>query len=127
VTRLRSGDQRPYSQNGRSLTFKQLAAKISENHLDPSRAAVGGPEGFDHRLRRPLPTGGRPETGKVTTLCYTPSRRWQGRAPELWKGRCKGAVRDRLGIERKYFFDAKDQMRNASFLDYRMPTSLTCR
>ena len=27
-------------------------------------------------------------------------------------------------LNEEYFFDAKDQMRNASFLDYRMPTCL---
>ena len=42
-----------YRQNGQSLTFKQLAAKVSELGLDPVVGpGLGSPGGFDERLRR---------------------------------------------------------------------------
>ena len=68
-----------------------------------------------------------PETGKVTVLRYTAIQD-AGKAihPSYVEGQMQGGAVQGIGwaLNEEYFFDAKDQMRNASFLDYRMPTCL---
>lgn len=118
-----------YSNNGHSLTFKQLAAKIPEHKLDPvvGRATVS-PEcstnGFGAHI---ADVEVDPETGKVTILRYTAIQD-AGKAvhPSYVEGQMQGGSVQGIGwaLNEEYFFDAKNQMRNASFLDYRMPTCL---
>ena len=68
-----------------------------------------------------------PETGKVTVLRYTAIQD-AGKAvhPSYVEGQMQGGAVQGIGwaLNEEYFFDARDQMRNASFLDYRMPTCL---
>src|SRR4029077_16179617 len=118
-----------YSQDGQSLTFKQLAAKIAEHHLDPvvGRASVA-PEGSTNAFGVHIAdVEVDPETGKVTTLRYTAVQD-AGKAvhPSYVEGQMQGGAVQGIGwaLNGGYFFDDKNQMRNASFLDYRMPTSL---
>ena len=68
-----------------------------------------------------------PETGKVTILRYTAIQD-AGKAihPSYVEGQMQGGAVQGIGwaLNEEYFFDDQDQMRNASFLDYRMPTCL---
>ena len=68
-----------------------------------------------------------PETGKVTVLRYT-SIQDAGKAvhPSYVEGQMQGGAVQGIGwaLNEEYFFDDRGQMRNASFLDYRMPTCL---
>src|SRR3954454_24304248 len=68
-----------------------------------------------------------PETGKVTIMRYTAIQD-AGKAvhPSYVEGQMQGGAVQGIGwaLNETYFFDTKDQMRNASFLDYRMPTCL---
>ncbi len=122
-------DKGVYKQNGHSLTFKQIAAKIPENQLDPvvGRASVA-PEGSTNAFGVHIAdVEVDPETGKVTVLRYTAIQD-AGKAvhPSYVEGQMQGGAAQGIGwaLNEEYFFDAKDQMRNASFLDYRMPTCL---
>jgi CO/xanthine dehydrogenase Mo-binding subunit len=118
-----------YSQDGHSLTFKELAAKIAENHLEPvvGRASVA-PEGSTNAFGVHIAdVEVDPETGKVTVLRYTAIQD-AGKAvhPSYVEGQMQGGAVQGIGwaLNEEYFFDQNDQMRNASFLDYRMPTCL---
>ena len=68
-----------------------------------------------------------PETGKVTILNFTVVQD-AGKAihPSYVEGQLQGGAVQGIGwaLNEEYFFDDQGQMANASFLDYRMPTSL---
>jgi CO/xanthine dehydrogenase Mo-binding subunit len=118
-----------YTRNGQSLTFKQIAAKVAELKLNPvvGRASAA-PEGFTNAFGAHIADVEiDPETGKTTILRYTAIQD-AGKAvhPSYVEGQMQGGAVQGIGwaLNEEYFFDAKDQMRNASFLDYRMPTCL---
>jgi CO/xanthine dehydrogenase Mo-binding subunit len=66
-----------------------------------------------------------PETGKTTVLRYTAIQD-AGKAihPSYVEGQMQGGAVQGIGwaLNEEYFFDDESRMRNASFLDYRMPT-----
>jgi xanthine dehydrogenase molybdenum-binding subunit len=68
-----------------------------------------------------------PDTGKVTVLRYTAIQD-AGKAvhPSYVEGQMQGGAVQGIGwaLNEEYFWDDRDQMRNASFLDYRMATCL---
>lgn len=118
-----------YRHQGESLTFKQLAAKIGERNLNPvvGRASVS-PECSTNAFGVHIAdVEVDPETGKVTILRYTAIQD-AGKAvhPSYVEGQLQGGAVQGIGwaLNEEYFFDDKNQMRNASFLDYRMPTCL---
>jgi CO/xanthine dehydrogenase Mo-binding subunit len=118
-----------YSHNGQSMSFKELAAKISDRGLEPvaSQASVA-PEGSTNAFGVHIAdVEVDPETGKVTVLRYTAIQD-AGKAvhPSYVEGQMQGGAVQGIGwaLNEEYFFDSNDQMRNASFLDYRMPTCL---
>ena len=118
-----------YSHNGLSLTFKELAGKISELSLDPvvGRSSVS-PEGSTNAFGVHIAdVEVDVETGKVTVLRYTAIQD-AGKAvhPSYVEGQMQGGAVQGIGwaLNEEYFFDRNDHMRNASFLDYRMPTCL---
>jgi CO/xanthine dehydrogenase Mo-binding subunit len=118
-----------YSHGGQTLNFKVLAAKVSELGLDPvvGRASVA-PEGSTNAFGvHIVDVEVDPETGKVSILRYTAIQD-AGKAvhPSYVEGQMQGGAVQGIGwaLNEEYFFDGQDQMRNASFLDYRMPTCL---
>ena len=68
-----------------------------------------------------------PDTGKVTVLRYTAVQD-AGKAihPSYVEGQMQGGAVQGIGwaLNEEYFYTDKGTMANASFLDYRMPTSL---
>lgn len=118
-----------YTQNGKSATFKELARQVSDKSLPPvvGRSSVN-PEcstnGFAVHI---ADVEVDPETGKVTVLRYTAIQD-AGKAihPSYVEGQMQGGSAQGIGwaLNEEYFYDDKDRMRNASFLDYRMPTAL---
>src|SRR4029079_15478941 len=70
---------------------------------------------------------GGPETRKVDVLRYTATQD-VGKAvhPSYVEGQMQGAVAQGVGwaLNEEYFYDEKGTLRNAGFLDYRMPTTL---
>jgi xanthine dehydrogenase molybdenum-binding subunit len=117
-----------YRANGKSLTFKELA-KVLPKTGDPvvGRASVspeGSTNGFGVHL---VDLEVDPETGKVTILRYTAVQD-AGKAihPSYVEGQLQGGVAQGIGwaLNEEYWYDAQGSMRNASYLDYRMPTCL---
>ena len=117
---FRAGDQ--------SITFKELAGKLNATGgpvigratVDPPKAGAGfGVHIADVEVD--------PETGKVQILRYTAVQD-VGKAihPSYVEGQIQGGAAQGIGwaLNEGYFFDDKGHMRNASFLDYRMPTAL---
>ena len=117
-----------YSHNGERLTFKQLAAQLPKTG-DPvvGRASVspeGSTNGFGTHI---CDVEVDPETGKTTILRYTAIQD-AGKAihPSYVEGQMQGGAVQGIGwaLNEEYFFDDTGWMRNASFLDYRIPTCL---
>jgi CO/xanthine dehydrogenase Mo-binding subunit len=126
-----SGPQHPEAsaRESRTLTFKELAAKIPAKSLPPvvgqaSVAPDGSTNGFGTHI---CDVEVDPETGKVTILRYTAIQD-AGKAvhPSYVEGQMQGGAAQGIGwaLNEEYWLDKEDRMRNASFLDYRMPTSL---
>ena len=112
----------------KSFTFKQLAEKlhgtggtiVGRASVDPK--GVGG--GYATHI---VDVEVDPDTGKVTILRYTAIQD-VGRAihPSYVEGQMQGGAVQGIGwaLNEEYIYNAKGEMTNASFLDYRMPTSL---
>jgi CO/xanthine dehydrogenase Mo-binding subunit len=111
---------------GKSITFKTLAEQV--NHC-------GGPvigRGFSSEANQGGSFGTHcvdvevdPDTGKTQILRYTISQD-VGTAvhPSYVEGQLQGGVVQGIGwaLNEEYWYDDKGVMRNASYLDYRIPT-----
>jgi CO/xanthine dehydrogenase Mo-binding subunit len=110
------------------LTFKQIAGRqVATGGPIIGRAGVNpggaGPSLGTHIVDVEVD----PDTGKVTILRYTAVQD-AGKAihPSYVEGQIQGGVAQGIGwgLNEEYFFNDQGHMVNASFLDYRMPTSL---
>jgi CO/xanthine dehydrogenase Mo-binding subunit len=117
-----------FSRNGTKLGFKELAAKVQASG-EPivARASVdpqGATNGFGVHI---CDLEVDPETGKTKILRYTIVQD-AGKAvhPSYVEGQFQGGTVQGIGwaLNEEYFYDDIGRMRNASFLDYRMPTAL---
>jgi len=111
-----------------SLTLKELAGKLPRaGGPVTGRASVNprgvGPAFATHVVDVEVDA----ETGKVDILRYTATQD-VGKAvhPSYVEGQMQGAVAQGVGwaLNEEYFYDEKGTLRNAGFLDYRMPTCL---
>lgn len=115
-----------YSCNGKSLTFRELAAQAdAEGEPIVGRATVN-PQGSTNAFAaHVVDVEVDPETGKVSILRYTASQD-AGTAihPSYVEGQIQGGSVQGIGwaLNEEYFYDDDGHMSNASFLDYRMPT-----
>jgi CO/xanthine dehydrogenase Mo-binding subunit len=110
------------------MTFQELAGKLAHTGgtivgtgtVEPK--GVGG--GFGTHV---VDVEVDPETGKVTILRYTVVQD-VGKAvhPSYVEGQMQGGAVQGIGwaLNEEYFYNDRGEMTNASFLDYRMPTSL---
>jgi CO/xanthine dehydrogenase Mo-binding subunit len=117
-----------YRVNGKSLTFKELAAKLHATGEPIVGRATVAPEGSTNGFGAHLvDVEVDPETGKTTILRYTAIQD-AGKAvhPSYVEGQMQGGAVQGIGwaLNEEYFMDDSGRMRNASFLDYRMPTAL---
>jgi CO/xanthine dehydrogenase Mo-binding subunit len=116
------------SDSGRRLTFRELAQELHHTggtivgRASVAPAGVGG--AFATHL---VDVEVDPETGKVTILRYTAVQD-AGRAihPGYVEGQIQGGVVQGIGwaLNEEYVYNDQGVMTNASFLDYRLPTSL---
>ena len=121
-------DAGTFSAGDHRSTFAELAAEAQmEGEPIIGRAAVapeGSTNGFGVHI---ADCEVDPETGKVTVLRYTAIQD-AGKAihPSYVEGQLQGGAAQGIGwaLNEEYFFDPEGRMRNASFLDYRMPTAL---
>jgi xanthine dehydrogenase molybdenum-binding subunit len=123
-----SYDDGAFRRNGQSITFKELAGKLNETGGPVlGRAAVdpaGPTNGFGFSM---VDVEVDADTGKTTILRYTVFQD-AGKAihPSYVEGQMQGGTAQGIGwaLNEEYFFDDQGRMRNASYLDYRMPTAL---
>jgi CO/xanthine dehydrogenase Mo-binding subunit len=110
------------------MTFKELAAKLhSTGGTIVGRASVDPPGAGGAFATHLVDVEVDPETGKVTILRYTAVQD-VGRAihPSYVEGQMQGGSVQGIGwaLNEEYLYNDQGAMTNASFLDYRMPTSL---
>lgn len=117
-----------YRQNGQSLTFKELAGQLHKTGGPLVGRATVSPDCFTNAFGVHIAdVEVDPETAKVKVVRYTAIQD-AGTAihPSYVEGQMQGGAVQGIGwaLNEEYFFDDRSQMRNASFLDYRMPTAL---
>jgi CO/xanthine dehydrogenase Mo-binding subunit len=110
------------------MTFKELAAALQAKGTDVGARVTVNPHGVGGAYGTHIAdVEVDPETGKVTILRYTAAQD-VGKAihPSYVEGQIQGGVAQGIGwaLNEEYFYDASGRMANASYLDYRMPTSL---
>ena len=120
----------PASEDGKpkTMTFRQLASQLQgtggpvSGHIDTG-GATGGPTYAGHIVDVQVDT----DTGKVTILRYTcVTDVGKAMHPSYVEGQLQGGAAQGIGmaLTEEYFYDDKGVLRNASLLDYRMPTAL---
>lgn len=111
-----------------TISFQELAERIFETGGPLSVNQSGSPDSFIPGIAVHLvDVEVDPETGKVDILRYTAFQD-VGKAvhPDYVEGQMQGAAVQGIGmgINEEYFYDEEGHLRNASLLDYRMPTTL---
>jgi CO/xanthine dehydrogenase Mo-binding subunit len=110
-----------------NISFKELAGKLGELGPVVGRASAD-PSGVGGAFATHIvDVEVDPDTGKVQILRYTATQD-AGKAihPSYVEGQMQGGVVQGIGwaLNEEYIYNAEGRMTNASFLDYRMPTSL---
>ena len=111
---------------GKVFTFRELAAKV---HATGEPITVKGTSGSENQAgafgTHCVDVEVDPETGKVDVLRYTIAQDC-GTAihPAYVEGQMQGGAVQGIGwaLNEEYVFDEQGAMRNATFLDYRIPT-----
>ena len=116
-----------FTDGSRRLTFKELAARLDETGGPVVASASVWPQQFDPAFATHIvDVEVDPETGKVQILRYTAVQD-VGTAvhPSYLEGQIQGGITQGIGwgLSEEYVYDAAGHLRNASFLDYRIPTS----
>jgi CO/xanthine dehydrogenase Mo-binding subunit len=117
-----------FSANGKELTFAEVAAKLEATGGPVTASAAVNPKGVGGSVAGLIvDVRVDPETGKTGILRLT-SVQDAGKAihPSYVEGQMQGGTAQGIGwaLNEEYFLDAQGDMRNSSFLDYRMPTAL---
>ncbi len=116
------------SNPAQSLPFRELAAQLNDTggpiSVNMTKTLDGLiPQTAAHLVDVEVDPG----TGKVEILRYTVFQD-VGKAvhPDYVEGQMQGAAVQGIGmaLNEEYFYDAQGRLRNASLLDYRMPTAL---
>jgi xanthine dehydrogenase molybdenum-binding subunit len=112
----------------KNMTLKQLAEALNQKGIDVGARVTVTPQGVGGAFATHIAdVEVDPETGKVTVLRYTAVQD-AGKAihPSYVEGQMQGGVVQGIGwaLNEEYVYNDAGQMVNASYLDYRMPTSL---
>ncbi|HET7246049.1 MAG TPA: molybdopterin cofactor-binding domain-containing protein, partial [Streptosporangiaceae bacterium] len=112
----------------KTMTFKEIAGRVMRTGAAVVGRATVAPGGVGGAFSTQIAdVEVDPETGKVTVLRYTVVQD-AGTAvhPAYVEGQMQGAVAQGVGwaLNEEYFYDESGRMANASYLDYRMPTTL---
>ena len=113
---------------GQTITFNELAGRMFETGGPISYHKTGHTQSFIPGTAAHLvDVEVDPETGKVDILRYTIFQD-VGKAvhPDYVEGQMQGAAVQGIGmaLNEEYFYDEEGRLKNASLLDYRLPTSL---
>jgi CO/xanthine dehydrogenase Mo-binding subunit len=116
-----------FRHNGNSASFKELAPQLlKDGEALVGRAAVSPQCSTNAFGAHIADVEVDPETGKVEILRYT-ALQDAGKAihPSYVEGQMQGGSVQGIGwaLNEEYFYDDQGHMRNASFLDYRIPTA----
>lgn len=111
---------------GKRMTFKELAQLVQSSGKPVVGRGTVDPEGCGGAFAtHVVDVEVDPQTGKVDILRYTAAQD-VGTAihPSYVEGQIQGGVAQGIGwgLNEEYFYDSAGTMRNATFLDYRMPT-----
>ena len=114
--------------DGQRFTFRELAAKVPHTGEPISATATVSAKSAGGAFATHLvDIAVDPETGKIDILRYTAAQD-VGTAihPSYVEGQIQGGVAQGIGwaLNEEYVYDAEGRMRNPTYLDYRMPTSL---
>ena len=117
-----------FSHSDKKLTFAELAGKLGHTGGPVVGSATVSPEGPSNGFGTHLvDVEVDPDTAKVTILRYTAIQD-AGKAihPSYVEGQMQGGAVQGIGwaLNEEYVFDDQGRMQNASYLDYRMPTTL---
>ncbi len=117
-----------YSANGTTVTLRGAAKILEENAVQVIASATVTPEREGGAFAVHIAdVEVDDETGKVDVLRYTTVQD-AGLAiyPPYVEGQMQGGAAQGIGwaLNEEYFYDADGHLRNASLLDYRMPTAL---
>ncbi|MFN0054111.1 MAG: xanthine dehydrogenase family protein molybdopterin-binding subunit [Planctomycetales bacterium] len=110
----------------KKFTFKELAAQVNKTGEPIVGRGSVDPEGCGGAFAtHVVDVEVDPETGKVQVLRYTASQD-VGTAihPSYVEGQIQGGAVQGIGwgLNEEYFYDGSGVMKNATFLDYRIPT-----
>jgi xanthine dehydrogenase molybdenum-binding subunit len=115
-----------YQGNGKSLSFKALAVEADKVGIPIVGRGVVDPQCSTNAFAVNLvDVEVDPETGKVTILRFTVCQdAGQAIHPSYVEGQMQGGSAQGIGwaLNEEYFYGDDGHMRNASFLDYRIPT-----
>ncbi|HTI49579.1 MAG TPA: molybdopterin cofactor-binding domain-containing protein, partial [Planctomycetaceae bacterium] len=111
---------------GKRFSFREIAAQVNKTGEPVVGRGSVDPEGCGGAFATHLvDVEVDPETGKVQILRYTASQD-VGTAihPSYVEGQIQGGAVQGIGwgLNEEYFYDASGTMKNATFLDYRIPT-----
>jgi xanthine dehydrogenase molybdenum-binding subunit len=117
-----------YRSNGKSATLAELAPELEHAGVQIQAAVTVSPTGSGGAFATHIAdVEVDPETGKVDVIRYTAVQD-AGTAihPSYVEGQMQGAVAQGIGwaLWEEYAYDDQGRLRNASLLDYRMPTTL---
>lgn len=117
-----------YSSNGKSANLTQVAELLDESGEQVQVSVTVSPTGHGGAFATHIAdVEVDPETGKVEILRYTAVQD-AGTAihPSYVEGQMQGGVVQGIGwaLNEEYYYDDQGRMRNASMLDYRIPTAL---
>jgi CO/xanthine dehydrogenase Mo-binding subunit len=117
-----------FSQDGRSITLKQLAEELDETGGAVVASAAVNAEGWGAAFATHIvDVQVDPETGKVDILRYTAVQD-VGKAiyPPYVEGQIQGGVAQGIGwgLNEEYLYDRDGRLVNTTWLDYRMPIAL---
>jgi len=117
-----------YSSNGKSANLAEIAELLAEDGTQIQASVSSSPTGSGGAFGTHIAdVEVDPETGKVDVLRYTVVQD-AGTAihPSYVEGQMQGGAVQGIGwaLNEEYVYDTQGQLRNASLLDYRMPTTL---
>jgi len=123
-----AGNLRSKKDPAKKFSFKELAGQLhATGGTIVGRASVDPPNPGGAFATHIVDVEVDPDTGKVDILCYTAVQD-AGTAihPSYVEGQIQGGTVQGIGwaLNEEYIYNAKGTLTNASFLDYRMPTSL---
>lgn len=120
-------DAGTFRRNGDAMTFRELAGRLGETGGPVVGRATVDPHGSGGAFAvNIVDVEVDDETGKVSIQRFTAIQD-AGKAihPSYVEGQIQGGSAQGIGwaLNEEYFYDDQGRMRNASFLDYRMPTA----